>query len=582
MYVSCSRAPLVPALCRSILAAADNSLPDEIAMAVRELAQSPGSRDPVAAVTALEHIANQPGAGGAIIVIDELGKALEYMADNRSDGDVFVLQTLAEIAAGSVKPMIVCTVMHKSVDQYFGYLSAMQRDELAKVQGRFEEIAFHQPLDQMMRLMAESMETLGPQDARETIVSSFMSLAEEAVRLGVVPQGISYEEFVSVVVKLAPLHPLVAMVVPRVFTRLAQGERSLFAFMSSDEPHGLQDYLNKEWEPNQPLCPYSVADLYDYVVSAYGSSLYESRYGRNWAAADVSLTHIHDPASIEGQVIKAIAVISSMGPIQGKGASRELLRFALGNDEAVDEAIATLQRRSHIVYRSFSDSYGLWDGSDIDIEERLRKAVDAVTEEQAIDAILNELGSPRPAVAHRHSYVKGIMRVFSTSFCSAKRLIDDPNSKQGLEADARLVYVVCPDSAARAKLMDLVERHSELSDPTLVLVPVAISSRARESAMMMKRLRWVRDNTPALATDLVAAREWRMRYAEAQGVLANEIADTTAPSANTDVIYCGKQRKLNAGESVSGFLSEVCDRVFEKCPELRNELINRRRCRPGC
>ncbi len=578
IFVSCSRGPIGPALRRGIHAAIGISgLDSGVTKPIRDSLDECGPEDSVTICNAVQSISRLPGVGGAIVVIDEFGKALEYMADNRADGDVFVMQMMAEMATRSPKPIIVCTVLHQALDRYFGYLSDVQREELAKVQGRYEEIAFYQPTEQMVRLLAQSMSLKDCGRHRQAILDSFRALALEALDLGLAPLGMSADEFARALTSLAPIHPLTAMVMPNVFSTLAQGERSLFAFLCSDEPDGFQEFLGRQYEPGRPVPTYSLSDLYDYIVSAYGSSLYESRHGRNWAASDSALARIGISNSAEASVIKTIGLINTMGPIAGKGASPDIIAFALGDARLAEEAIMTLEKRSLIVYRSFSDSYALWDGSDIDIESRLGDAAGAVQDVHAIDVVLNELRPPRPMVAHRHSYQKGLLRLFCASYCSVDGLPEHISSPLPEETDGRLVYVICRDPAEAEHLLESPDCLPGADDPLLIVTPVIITSRARAAALQLKRLQWVKENTPALAFDVVASREWRIRLSEAESALASEIVGITTPSAATRVVNYGHTLALGPNGSISSLLSDICDREFRSSPELRNELINRRK-----
>ena len=86
------------------------------------------------------------GGIGLLLVIDELGKFLEYAAHAPAQGDVFVLQTLAELASRSDRtPLFLLTILHQAFEQYANKLAKSQREEWAKVQGRFEDIAFVEP-----------------------------------------------------------------------------------------------------------------------------------------------------------------------------------------------------------------------------------------------------------------------------------------------------------------------------------------------------------------------------------------------------------------------------------------------------
>ena len=80
----------------------------------------------------------EEGGAGLLLVVDELGKFLEYAAQNPAHGDLFVLQSLAEVASRSNQtPLLMLTILHQAFEQYAQRLAASQREEWAKVQGTF-------------------------------------------------------------------------------------------------------------------------------------------------------------------------------------------------------------------------------------------------------------------------------------------------------------------------------------------------------------------------------------------------------------------------------------------------------------
>ncbi len=96
-------------------------------------------------------------AQGILLIVDELGKFLEYGASHPDQGDVFVLQELAEAAARAPRPFLVLTVLHQAIDRYAEHLAPSRRSEWAKVQGRFEDIAFEERSEQVMHLLANAI-----------------------------------------------------------------------------------------------------------------------------------------------------------------------------------------------------------------------------------------------------------------------------------------------------------------------------------------------------------------------------------------------------------------------------------------
>ena len=63
-------------------------------------------------------IKNMKGTG-LLLVIDELGKFLEYATQHPAQGDMFVLQTLAEFADRSEDtPLFLLTILHQAFEMY--------------------------------------------------------------------------------------------------------------------------------------------------------------------------------------------------------------------------------------------------------------------------------------------------------------------------------------------------------------------------------------------------------------------------------------------------------------------------------
>ena len=78
------------------------------------------------------------GGTGLLLVVDELGKFLEYAAQNPAHDDLFVLQSLAEFAARSAQtPLLMLTILHQAFERYAQRLATSQREEWAKGAGAF-------------------------------------------------------------------------------------------------------------------------------------------------------------------------------------------------------------------------------------------------------------------------------------------------------------------------------------------------------------------------------------------------------------------------------------------------------------
>ena len=72
------------------------------------------------------------------MIVDKLGRLLEYAVSNPSKSDPFVLQQLAELAARSCGSLLFFAGLHQDFRSYAGNLSPTERAEWEKIRGRFE------------------------------------------------------------------------------------------------------------------------------------------------------------------------------------------------------------------------------------------------------------------------------------------------------------------------------------------------------------------------------------------------------------------------------------------------------------
>ena len=103
-----------------------------------------------------------------LVVIDEFGKNLEAIGDG-GDTDPYLLQQLAEAGQGTGLPIFLLTLQHLSFEDYLTGVDGTQRREWAKVQGRFEDVAFVESAAQTRALIATVFDTgTGPADSEAT------------------------------------------------------------------------------------------------------------------------------------------------------------------------------------------------------------------------------------------------------------------------------------------------------------------------------------------------------------------------------------------------------------------------------
>jgi hypothetical protein len=515
---------------------------------------------------------------GILLIIDELGKFLEYAARTQASGDLFLLQQLAEATNQSTSEgLYLVTILHQSFERYAAELRPAVRDEWSKVQGRFEDVAFQEPPEQLLELISRALIVRQPTPTvLVQLYEKAKDLARKAGDLGLSPRGMSAKAFVRSLKNCAPLHPLTALALVRLCRKFGQNQRSLFSFLTSREKHGFGSFLVRD---SQPPHFYGLAELYDYLTEGLGSGLAVGESAAQWAEIQSALDRASSLGETEIRFIKSLGVLSAIGQIGEFKASTELICFALDIDIAeFRRCKRVLAEKSLVVERKHSGTIALWEGSDIDLDDEVRDATKYIASNASLADKLNVLWAPRPLVAKRHSFKTGTLRYFSVRFA------DIPTMGKGLEvepgADGLLLYCLPLTESERQSLVDLASRALLQDKPgVLVAIPQEVNS-LRDAVRHLETLRYVQAHTRALEADAVARRELRSRISAAESRVSMEVQRLFSPEEQTARgtvwFHHGLRMDIPTSRTLAEFLSSICNEVYTRTPILKNELINRR------
>jgi hypothetical protein len=539
-----------------------------------ELASSGSTAEFVETILQTAESAKKAGFGGVLVVLDEMGKFLEYAADN--DLDLFLLQQLAEAAARSEVPLVFVTILHSGFADYLPVADDLRRVEWQKVQGRFRDVPFHLPAEQLLMLVGHSLEKNWPEDRQQQWEQAVdLILSQERV----FGESARRPDLRELFYACYPFHPVTALLLWPLFrSKLAQNERSLFAFLTSFEPFGFREFLQED-AGGEPLRLFDVGRLYDYVSGALGIAAFRGEQARRWSLVEHALGRIGaDAPAVTALLIKAVGLLGMYGGAVGIRASLETLRLVGGPH--TDEALAYLEERSVLLFRRHADAYALWEGSDLDLEAELAEAMHKAARGTIAERLRRVLPL-RPLVARGHYIERGTLRLIDT------RLVDgEPRALtealQGEpENDARILFVI---SGAKddSSLIESIRQHTRDGRQPLTIVAVPHGAHGLDETLReLEAWIWVRDHVPSLAGDAVARQEVIARIAAARERFdraAGEIFGLPGyrfDPGQTKWIYNGEVRALTDPKGFQRWLSEICEQQYHSSPPLHNELINR-------
>jgi hypothetical protein len=591
ILVTARRAPASQCITEGILSSLASLDNRQLAASGRKLAallKSHGdgdgldSRRVVEAIASLSEAGRAVGYAGILLIVDELGKLFEYAARHPKRGDVYVLQELAEYAVRSANnPLIVVGLLHQSFEEYGQHLDLGTRREWAKIQGRFEDIPFLEPAEQVMRLIGKALRWKKP-GLPDGVRLRVKEIVLNSVKCNVMPPGMSQADFLDVALAAYPLHPVSLVAMPYVFRRFAQNERSLFSYLSSLEPNAFQEFIRTHaLDPAAPVFV-RLSDLFDYFTRNLGFGLYRQPHARRWIEAIDLLDRKEALAPLHRNLVKTIGILNALGEFCHLRASEAVVGVAVEDTpqpgNAMRTALRLLQEQSVVIYRRFNETYRIWEGSDVDVEERIAEGERKLRHALDLAGSVQRYLPRRPLVARKHSFETGALRYYDVGY------VDRPDDLQlaiTSDSDADGKVIVClAESGSVAEEFRHKARDTSVPKSVLFAIPQQIGE-LRAAVTELGALRWVWENTPELRDDRVARREVALRITEAEQILIRNLGGLLDPRPEPIGSGClwfhdGHPQKAATPRDISELLSEVCDKIYADSPRVRNELITRR------
>ena len=535
-----------------------------------------------ALVSYSEFIKSESRGSGILLILDELGKFLEYAAMYPEHQDIYLLQQLAEAATRSREtPFVVLGLLHQGFSAYTDYLDTASKQEWEKVAGRFEEILFDQPLDQVVLLLSSALGVRrnGISVANQEETASQMKFALQHGWFGPAPPRKSWQNKAA---RLFPIDPLAVPIIVRSMHRYGQHERSLFSFLQSSEPHGLQAFASKL--PLEDARLYRIHNFYDYVRSNLIHSINLSRTQTHWMTVESIVSGYVTDDILELQVLKTIGMLNLLNANDLLSTESIVVQAVAGSQQDLrnrtSQAIDTLKNEKRILYdRGIAGGLCLWPHTSVDLDSAYKDAERAVGSIDNVSEQIQAYLEPRPIVARRHYIETGNLRHFRIQYLTASAFLQFvPQSVDG--DDGTIIVVLCDSPQERQQVLQTAQTPLFANRPQVIIaVPdplYNVTDYLRDSLCWD----WVGKNILELNTDPYARDEVSRQRQATFERLEKRIGDLInlrdySGKMGFDWFSESKSLPISNSQQLLKHLSEVCNRVFAQAPRIQNELINR-------
>lgn len=502
--------------------------------------------------------------GGIILFVDEMGKFLE--AATQEGGDVYLFQLLAEAASHSQRRFIFVGILHQSFEEYANRLSREIRDEWSKIQGRFIDLTVNAVGEEQIEMIGRAIRN---RHSPSTPSRISRSVALEIRRNRPGASGDLPETLES----CRPLHPIVACLLgPISRRRFGQNQRSIFGFLNSPEPYGFQEFIRN----NRAKTLFEPDKLWDYLNINLEPSILASPDGHRWAMASEAVNRCESLGGddLPLKLLKSIVLIDMFRDRSGLMPTRKILKTCIRGytESEVSAALKQLEAWSLITFRKFTDSYGVYAGSDFDIDSTVRDALENVREVNF--EALQELADIQPILAKRHYDETGALRWFDVSIAPLNELVERAGAyKPGSGTIGAFFLAIPTESETPSQAKKISREVVDESRDWDIVVGISksawgITSLARELIAYSEIL----DRHPDLAGDIVAQREVKARY----GILQSQLEEEFHRAFENASWHQEKHKPrqwLHAG--LNNIASRLATSRYHQSPRLNNELLNR-------
>lgn len=504
---------------------------------------------------------------GILLVIDELGKLLEYAAMNPDREDVFALQRLAELAArSSANPFLLLGILHQGFQAYAERLPLALRHEWDKVAGRFEEIVFDQRLIHTAALAAGALGV-----DRDKLPGDVKAQADTALEKCTRIGWLGGRGFTLDPASSYPLHPALLPAMVRFFSQFGQSERSLFGFLLSSEPMGLQSYaastqLGAGW--------FDIPQFYDYVRSTFGHRISAANYQTQWLRTVATIDSCIDVSPLELKVLKTVGLLNLLDAddlLPTESSVTACLSVFRSDD--VSDAMENLGQAGLLFKRGGTGAFRLWPTSSINLSGAVEAARRAVGEVEAVAPALGNFLDGEMVLARRHYLETGTMRYFELRYASAEEV--SKAAAKPTNADGLIILTLADQKEQQKSARDAAMTPQVAGNPAILVAltpPVwHLASHLRDVMIWQ----WVENNTSDLDNDDFASAEVQRQVVRSRQALRAQVNELMKADSNHGMEWIYRGESFTAVGNLPKIVSQICSDLFPLAPHVTNELINR-------
>lgn len=515
----------------------------------------------------------QYGYDGIIIVFDEFSKFIEASKEINNSKDLKMLQDLAELSDRSNSPQLhlVC-ITHKTINEYIKQLPQEKINAWRAIEGRFKELFFDTSSSQNYELISNAIlkdnNLFNNYLEEHKLELDELTMEQERLYSDIY----SDKEYYAQIVKgCFPLSPYTTYALPIISEMVAQNERTLFTYLSKDEPYSLMNLIKRYTK----LKLIQLDSLYDYFSNLFKKETFNEKVYDIWLKVDIALKIVDD--TLQKRILKILGIIYLIDDFKNISPNEYNLKNILNiKEKELNKKLENMIEAGILLYRESSETLDFMPISHVNVQNDISNIAETRFNNPLISKDLSEIISLKFVLPKRYNDEYKITRFFKRKFITIEELIAYENSSQIIEKFNTdgiildLIYFNEEDIEVAKEWLN------KINDNRVILVIPDNKFGLKKDLSKYEAISYLSSNIEYLKKDTGIESQLEVISEDLIAKISKDININYEIQSEKCKVYINKNiyKNLKANK-FSSYLSDICDKNYKLTPIVNNELINK-------
>jgi hypothetical protein len=509
---------------------------------------------------------------GLFIVYDEFGRFLQSINTTMVHETMQDLQDLAELADNFAKHLHLLFITHKNLRHYFFKFSEEYQNEFQRIEKRFK--LYH--IDSDRSTFIRITESILSESKRTKISSEATDKIKNELRKYPLFSNLNQVEVERLVIKGAyPIHPVTLFVLPHLSNQFAQNERTLFTFLQSNDPGGLQKHINQfpdSYYLSSQLFDFFFPDTdFDEYIDDKNLQIYKKLSGR-----------ISDGRDDLNQLFKFITLWTMSNLNTSQKLTTEFMTFALNKSEdTTQDLLKELSSLKVVRYNRILDHWELFEGSSMDLEtEVLNKRETITLTLNQKKSLLENTINKKFFLANDYNDDKSMTRFATVNICLSSEIIegtfDASIVRAEMNADAMVNYVILENPRDYQQVTELLKLQTCEENSYFAIANKSIDD-IMEHVIDYHILTSLKSDPTFIKNDKDLLKEISIKLEDLYHSISKFMNTYSSFSSELQWMHSGKELLIKNEIVLEKELSNLMYTLYPLTPEVRNDSFVRRK-----